>query len=177
LKTNERLIIAFKGLKDGIHEFRFSKSDKFFESIEYAEFQKGNIEIFVILDKKPQYLAFEISIEGQVMVICDRCLDSFYLPFEFNGTLYAKFSSNDEDIENDEMIYLSPNDFEIDLTHYIYESVCLILPVKRIHPDDKKGKSTCNKKMLKELDKLSYHSTQDENIDPRWEKLKNLNNN
>jgi uncharacterized protein len=176
LKTNERLIIAFKGLNDGIHEFRFSKSDKFFESIEYSEFQKGNIEVLVVLNKKPQFLSFEVNIEGQVMVTCDRCLDSFYKPIEFQGTLYAKFTVEEELVENDEIMFLSPNDFEIDLTHYIYESVSLSLPVKRIHPDDKKGKSTCNKKMLKELEKLRFHSAQ-EDIDPRWEILRKLNNN
>ena len=176
MKTKERLTIAFKGLKDGIHEFRFSKSDKFFESIEYAEIQKGNLEVFIILDKKPQYLAFDVNIEGQVMVTCDRCLDEFFMPLEYSGTIIAKFTVEKENDENDEMMFLSPIDFEIDLTHYIYESVYLSLPVKRIHPDDKKGKSTCNKKMLKELENLSYQSSQ-EDIDPRWEILRKLNNN
>lgn len=176
MNTNERLSIAFKELKEGIHEFRFSKSDKFFESLDYSEFEKGNIEVFVTLDKKTRYLSIEIEINGQVLVTCDRCLDMFYMPFEFNGTLIAKFSMSEESNESDEMIILSPNDFEVDITHYVYESVCLSIPVKRIHPDDKRGKSTCNKEMIKELKKLNSNTIQDE-TDPRWEKLKNFNNN
>jgi uncharacterized protein len=175
LNTNERLSIAFKGLKDGIHEFRFSKSDKFFENLDYSEFEKGNIEVFVTLDKKTQYLSMDIIISGQVYVSCDRCLDMFYMPFEFNGTLIVKFSVDLEN-NNDEMIILSPNDFEVDITHYVYESVCLSLPVKRIHPEDKRGKSTCNKEMIKKLKILNNQSVHNE-IDPRWDKLKNFNNN
>lgn len=176
MNTNERLIIAFKGLKDGIHEFRFSKSDKFFESLDYSEFKKGNIEVFVTLDKKTRYLSMEIGINGQVMVSCDRCLDMFYMPFEFNGTLIAKFSVDEESNFDDEILFLSPNDFEVDISHYVYESVCLSLPVQRFHPDDKRGKSTCNKEMIKEFKKLNNKTVQKE-TDPRWEKLKNFNNN
>jgi uncharacterized protein len=176
LNTKERLTIAFKGLKDGIHEFRFSKSNKFFESLDYSEFEKGNIEIFVVLDKKPKYLSLEININGQVTVVCDRCLEAFYMPFEFNDTLIAKFNIEKDVAENDEVVYLASNDFEIDITHYVYESVCLSLPVKRTHPEDRNGKNTCNKQMIKELKKLSNISITQE-IDPRWEVLKNLSNN
>jgi len=176
LNTNERLSIAFKGLKEGIHEFRFSKSDKFFVSLDYSEFKKGNFEIFVTLDKKTRFLSMEVDISGQVLVSCDRCLDMFYMPFKYNGTLIAKFSVDEENKCNDEILILSPNDFEVDITHYVYESVCLSLPVQRTHPDDKQGKSTCNKEMIKELKKLSKQKVKEE-TDPRWDKLKNFNNN
>lgn len=175
MNTSERLSVAFKGLKDGIHEFRFSKSDSFFESIEYSEFAKGNVEVFVELDKKPQYLAMGIDISGQVLVTCDRCLDLFYKPFEYSGTLYAKFSFDEEKGDDKDFLFLSPNDYELDITHYVYESVCLSLPLQRIHPDDKRGKSTCNKKIIEELKKLNNQSAKQE-IDPRWEKLKKFNN-
>jgi uncharacterized protein len=176
LNTNERLRVAFKGLKDGFHEFKFSKSDSFFESLDYSEFNKGNIEIFVQLEKKPQYLAMNIDITGQVLVTCDRCLDLFYLPFEYSGMLYAKFSFDEGNRNDEEFLFLSPNDYEVDITHYVYESVCLSLPLKRIHLNDKHGKSTCNKKMIKELNKINKQSTHEE-IDPRWENLKKFNNN
>jgi uncharacterized metal-binding protein YceD (DUF177 family) len=44
-----------------------------------------------------------------------------------------------------------------------------------MHPNDAKGKSTCNKDMLKRI--KAVNAQEEENVDPRWEKLKNLNNN
>jgi uncharacterized protein len=176
LNTSERLRVAFKGLNDGLHEFRFSKSDSFFESLDYSEFSKGNIEVFVELEKKPQYLALNINISGQVLVTCDRCLDLFFLPFEYSGTLIAKFSFDELKKEDEEFLFISPNDYEVDITHYVYESVCLSLPLKRIHPEDKRRISTCNKKMIKELERINRQPFQ-EGIDPRWDNLRKFNNN
>lgn len=172
----DRLKIAFKGLKDGYHEFEYSLGDSFLTNIEYSEFEKGSIEVKVKLDKKPQYLAMDIELNGKVQVACDRCLDFFYIPVLYNGQLYAKFSDQADNEENEELMILSPGESEIDISHYVYESICLSLPYQRIHPNDKKGKSTCNKEMLIELNKHKIDERVEE-IDPRWEKLKNINNN
>jgi uncharacterized metal-binding protein YceD (DUF177 family) len=177
LSTKERLKIAFKGLSDGVHEFDYSIEDSFFQALEYSEFKKGNAEVHIDLVKRPQYLEFAINIEGEVEVTCDRCLDEFYMPFDFDGNLYVKFSEEAEEIENiDELIVISPADSEVDLTHYVYESISLSLPYQRIHPEDEKGKSTCNKEMLKRFKTLEAKEEK-KDIDPRWNKLKDINNN
>lgn len=175
MNTKERLNIAFKGLKEGWHDFEFSVSDAYFAGLEYSEFEKGNLEVKVKLNRKPQYLVLEVTIEGEVGVTCDRCLDKFFMPVEFEGNLYVKFTGEDSEGDED-LIILPPEDYEVDISHYVYESVCLSLPYQRFHPNDKKGKSTCNKEMLKQYEKHVLQQETEE-IDPRWEKLKNLKNN
>ena len=141
MNNNERLNIAFKGLSDGIHKFEYSLSDNFFRALDYSEFEKGKAEVQIEMNKKPQYLSFAIAIEGEVEVVCDRCLDAFSMPFEYDGELFVKFSIEEEEVENiDELIVISPADYEVDLTHYVYESICLSVPYQRIHPNDAKGK-------------------------------------
>jgi uncharacterized protein len=180
LNTSEQLIIPYKGLADGKHELEFNVSDKFFQSLDYSEFNSGNVTIYIGLDKKPSHLVLEIEIEGKVGVICDRCLDTFDAEVEFSGVLYIKFSGNDdsESESNEELLVLSPDDFEVDLTHYLYESICLGVPSVRVHPLNSKGKSACNKEMIKIIKEHSGgQASKIVEIDPRWEKLKNLNNN
>ena len=176
MNTSERLIISFKGLKEGWHDFNFKLTQKFFQTIDYSEFKNGSLDVKIRMERKTTHLVFNFEIVGIVNVLCDRCLEFFDTDLKFSGNLFVKFSREyEEENINEELLILSPEDNEIDLTHYIYESVCLSLPYQHFHPLDVKGKSTCNKSMLKKLKELSKHKI--EEIDPRWEKLKKLNKN
>jgi uncharacterized protein len=153
LDRSKRLIIAFKGLADGKHQFKLSRGDDFFAAIEYSEFEKGEIEIKVDLDKGFNGLTFNIAIKGQVMVSCDRCLDLYYEKVKFEGPLFAKYSDDPDAEGNDEIIFLGKNDYEIDITHFVYESVCLSLPYQRVHKKGKDGKGGCNEEMIELIKK------------------------
>ena len=171
----ERLVIPFKGISDGRHNFLFFISKKFFENIEYSEIKNGNLSVNIGMNKNPQYLLFEIKISGKVEVICDRCLDYFYMLVDYSGKLYGKFVNERKELEED-CIALLPFDEMADLTHYIYESIILSLPSQRFHPIDKNGKSSCNKFMINKLKKLSKTGSVKNENDPRWNKLKELYN-
>ena len=164
---------------DGKHELEFNVGNVFFQALDYSEFKTGEVTIYIGLDKKPTHLVLEIEIEGKVGVICDRCLDTFDVEVDFSGVLYIKFSGNENtnSESNEELLVLSPDDFEVDLTHYLYESICLGVPYKREHPLNSKGKSTCNKEMMKKLAEHSGGKAHKVEDDPRWDILKNLNNN
>jgi uncharacterized metal-binding protein YceD (DUF177 family) len=49
------------------------------------------------------------------------------------------------------MITMPLDEHEIDLVSFFYEYIHLALPIKRIHPDDEKGNSTCNPEMIRKL--------------------------
>ena len=170
--------IAYQGLTDGLHEFDFEISDPFFEQLEYSEIKKGSLLAHVVLNKKPQLLEFSFKINGTVEIMCDRCLDNFNYPIDFTGKLFVKFSASEENLDDD-VICLSPEDNELNIAHYLYESINLSIPLKRVHPTDKKGKPLCNPEMLKKLKELEIKSPAVENVDPRWDELKKLmeNNN
>ena len=175
MKSNRQFIIPFKGLKVGKHNFVYDIDDTFFDDYEQSEITKGNIHVEVDLDKKANMLELYFSIEGDVLVICDRCLDEFEIPIDYETELFVKFGDVSEE-QTDEIIVLSHNEFELDVAQYIYEFVHLSLPYKRVHPDDSRGRSTCNKEMLKKLDEYIIREN-DENKDSRWDDLKNLLNN
>ena len=63
---------------------------------------------------------------------------------------------------------------ELDLQQHLYEFIHLALPIKRVHPGDKNGKSTCDPVMLKKLEELIVEEEKEER--PRWDELKKLMN-
>ena len=175
MKPNRQFVIPFKGLKVGKHSFVYDIDDKFFDDYAQSEVTQGKIHVEVDLDKKASLLEFYFSLEGKVIVTCDRCLNEFEMPIAYNTELFVKFGDVTEE-QTDEIIVLSHNEFELDVAQYIYEFVHLSLPYKRVHPDDANGHSTCNKEMLKKLDEYIIREN-DDNKDPRWDDLKNLLNN
>lgn len=170
--------IVYQGLSEGLHEFDFEIEDAFFEQLEYSEIKKGNLKTKVFLNKKSTFLELDFQINGYVVLTCDRCLDEYNQPIDYDGKLFVKFSENEDELAED-VICLSPSEHELDISHYIYESINLSIPLKRVHPDNEFGDVACNPEMLEKLNKYKTDEPADENIDPRWEDLRNLmaNNN
>ena len=66
---------------------------------------------------------------------------------------------------------------QIDISQYIYEMIVLSIPLKRVHPGIKDG--TLKTPALDKLNELRINdqkkeTIQEENTDPRWDKLKKL---
>lgn len=173
LHIRNQYIVSFGGLKEGIHDFNFEVNDEFFEEYTALEVKKGHLDIHINMIKKTSFLTFDISISGKVYVRCDRCLDFFFQDIGFEGMLYVKFSEKDQKNETaDEVIFLHQGDHEIDLKHYLYESISISMPYTRIHPEVG-GVSSCNKEMIFHLEK--HHYKTDSNIENHtWDKLKDL---
>jgi DUF177 domain-containing protein len=172
MKRNSDYIIHFKGLGFGKHEFNYAIHDEFFALFENSEIEKGSVKVEFILDKKSNFMEFIFNMSGTVGIPCDRCLDNYNQPIDYKGKIIVKFGEERNEI-SDEMIVLSKDDFEIDLKDYIYELIFLNIPLRKVHPDDEDGNSTCNQEMLNKLEKYTYQEESNK-IDSRWSKLNDL---
>lgn len=162
----------FKSLKTRIHHFSFNLDSRFFGHFENPDFRGGAININVKMDKQPHLITLFLAFSGNVRVICDRCLDEFDLPLDFESTLFAKFG--EESLENDaDVIYIDTNTHELNLAEYFMESIRINLPIRRVHQKDHSGNDLCNKLMIEKLDK---HQIKDniKRTDPRWDSLKDI---
>ncbi|MGE0077748.1 MAG: DUF177 domain-containing protein [Bacteroidales bacterium] len=169
--------INFKGLKLGKHSFEFDLNDDFFREFEEGEISKGQLKAIVELNRQNLLLEFKIKIKGTVQVVCDRCLEVFDLPTTFSGDLFAKVGSVAEEETDDEIIFLSEDDYEVNLAQYLYESVCLSLPLQRYHGLNGTKASDCDKEMLAKMNVTNESESTDDDIDPRWDALKKLKKN
>jgi uncharacterized protein len=165
-------IIPLSGLKEGWHAYNFEIGETFFGQFEGSEITKGDLAADVELDKHASHLDIKIRITGEVIISCDRCLEIFSYPIESENRLLVKLGNKWDDDDPD-LLSIPVDEHELDIKQYLYEFIHLSLPLKRVHPDDKNGKSTCNPEMLL---KINEHALNDE-IDPRWDKLKKLMNN
>jgi len=165
--------IGLSGLKEGRHTIDFEIDNKFFESFEESEIKEGSLFANIELEKRSTHIDLLIRISGKVNVCCDRCLEMFFYPVESESRLLIKFGKKIADADPD-IISLTTDDHELDLQQHLYEYIHLALPIKRVHPDDQYGNSTCDPEMLK---KLREHIVEEENEnDPRWDELKKLMN-
>jgi uncharacterized metal-binding protein YceD (DUF177 family) len=150
LKIENQYTIQFKGLKEGVHDFSFSIGKPFFEAFEYLAIPDGELDVQVELIKKTNFLELTVDLKGDMQVQCDRCLEYFSMPVEYQGHLVVRFSAEEKEPDED-VIFLHPEDYQIDLKHYLYECLSLNIPIRKVHPDLPNGAPGCDPEMLNTL--------------------------
>lgn len=141
-------IVPFTGLKDGQHQLSFEIGKEFFESFEYSLIESGELAIEMDLDKNPNMLTTYYSIKGTVDTTCDRCNDPMTVKIKGDFKLVFKFGREESD--NEELIVLPPEAFELELAPYFYEFINVSLPIKKVHPP-----GLCNEEMVELIGKYS----------------------
>jgi uncharacterized protein len=165
--------IEIEGRKNGTYRFSYELSDDFFELFENSLLDKGSLSVELKMIKKNKLYEFIYHIEGEIELICDRCLGKFMQPVEVDAMQIVKVG--DEYKEVDERTVMIPEaQKSINVAQWIYEDVALTVPLRKVHPDDENGNSTCDKEMLDILEKYSINEKEDTKIDPRWGALKDL---
>ena len=173
MEETQRYSIAFKGLKNGHHEFRFAVDKSLFEAFENTEIKDGACEVRVDLNREESQLVLDVSISGHVVVACDRCLEDCRIPIDFEGRLLVKFSDEVREYDG-EVLWLLPGEEQVDLAQYIYESIVLSLPYQRVHPEGE-----CNPEMLErfrivsegEFEAIEKRAVSHEHNEGEWAKL------
>jgi uncharacterized protein len=165
--------IGISGLIEGHNTIDFEIDNKFFERFEESEVKEGSLLANIELEKRSSHIDLLIRISGSVRVCCDRCLEMFFYPVDCENRLLVKLGKKIEDIDPD-IISIPADEHQLDMQQFFYEYIHLALPIKRVHPDDKDGNSSCDPEMIKRLDELIVED-QNEN-DSRWDELKKLMN-
>ena len=120
-------------------------------------------------------MILHFNISGEMKLGCDVCLADYPYDVEIDERQIAKFTNN-ADLEEDteEIIALTKNENEINVATLIYEYITLAVPyINRC--DDEGNTEWCDQEMIEKLKQLSGSSNEEgENVDPRWEALKNI---
>jgi len=197
MENEKDYLIPFLGLKLGKHHYDFRIGNDFIESFGYEDFEKINVDVNLILEKKATHLELNFSHVGLATVPCDSTNQIFDLPISGNLRLIVKFGEEYND-DNEDMLVLPFSEFQLDVKQYIYEMIVLSIPVKRVHPDLINDDDLLEDEDLDFLDNEDldiFDSIEDDEedfvdeigesdeiesieknniIDPRWEKLKQL---
>lgn len=170
----KEFIIPFVGLKEGKHHFSFEITKTFFDYFGYDEFNDVAITIAMLLNKKSTMMELEFEARGTINVNCDLTNEPYNQPIEADLKLIVKFGEEFND-ENEEILILPHGEYEVSVQQYIYEMIVLAKPLKLIHPGIEDG--TLDTEILSKTEEYKIMKNTEEvneDIDPRWNKLKNL---
>jgi len=163
--------IAFKGLSQGKHIFEYEIDNKFFSEFGGGVVDEGKVNVRITLEKQSALMILWFDVKGTVQVQCDRCLEMYDQPINGSERIFVKFGEK-EFVEGDDVIWVSTNDYQLNVAQLIYEFICLAIPIKRVHPDDENGNTTCDPAMIEKLGK--YIVREGEENKSIWNDLKKL---
>jgi len=171
MKWKREFEIAFVGLKQGEHHFNYQIKDSFFDNFANPGFEKSEIDVKMILDKKSDVFLLNFDIHGKALTQCDRCGDDFEMRiWDAFDHVVKLVDDSDVNLKNEvdpEVTYLSKSDSLLDVSKLVYEYIVFSLPVQKVHELDEDGNSTCNKEVLKMLNEQTPHTT-----NKMWDALK-----
>ena len=167
----KQFVIPFSGLKAGNYTFTFEIDDRFFEHFEYSEIKHGRIHVDVVLERQQRMMVFNFLIAGNVILPCDRCGEIFSQPVDGEEKLIVKFGPEHEE-ESEDILVITEDEHELDLSQYIYEYIHLLLPLRKVHGTDEQGNSLCDPDVINRISEK-----EEPPVDPRWDALRKIKDN
>ena len=172
MKDLKQFNIRYVGLKNESHLFEYQIDNTFFEAYNFDEFFESNINVSLTLEKKSTLMNLFFTASGSINIACDVSGEAFDQEMKAALSLIVNFGEEFND-ENEEILILPYTEFQLNIAKYIYEMIVLAIPTRRIHPQVVDG--TMESEALKKLETLRVkEKNTTDNVDPRWDKLKNL---
>lgn len=174
MKDLKQFDIPFIGLKEGSHLFEYHIDKTFFEAYQFDDFNDCDVNTTINFAKKSSLMELNFAINGSVNVPCDMTGELFNQKIDGTLHLIVKFGHEYND-DNDEILILPNEAYQINVSQYIYELIILSVPNKRVHPDVLDG--TMKSEALEKLEELRIDeekTVEEKTTDPRWDKLKDL---
>ena len=164
-------VIPIVGLKFGEYSYKFKVNGKFFKEFDNTDIQEGNLQISLILKKRSNHMELMFRAKGIVHCQCDRCGGDLNLPIDHQEMRIIKFSQEDFD-NTDDVLVIAREDHQINVSHIVYETIFLGLPIRKFHDQEINGQ-ICDQEVLIRL--KEYQKKEVNNgVDDRWSALKKL---
>jgi len=174
--------VVLKDLSTEPRVYEYVLDEAYFKKIDSPEVQKGNLVAKITVQKKTASFELNFSLDGIVLVPCNRCLDDMQQPITYKEKLQVKFGETFS--EEDEIVIVPESEGKINVAWFLYEFIVLNIPIKHVH-----APGECNKTMVTKLKKHIARSKDDDDdldidddelemedttIDPRWDGLQNI---
>lgn len=179
--------LPLKSLAPGKHQFDYHLGKQFFTDMESADVHEADLTVALTVDYDGEFYKLDFHITGEVVLICDRCLDDLHFPIDASYKITVKYGEDYND-DNDEVLEIPMSDATLNVSYMIYDTVVLAIPIKHVHPMGK-----CNRQMsalLKKhrarsndedaeledelIDEIDQIDAADSAPDPRWNALRKL---
>jgi len=182
--------LPLKSLGVGTHEFEYNLDKQFFVNMESSDIHDADLSVHLTVQYNGDIYNLDFHITGEVVLICDRCLDDLHYPITASYHIVVKYGEDYND-DNDEVLEIPETDNTLNVAYMIKDTVELAVPMKHVHPLGK-----CNRQMsamlkkhratsgdedaemenelIDEIDNIDAQSSAEGNSDPRWDALRKL---
>lgn len=179
--------LPLKSLGVGTHEFEYHLDKQFFVNMESSDIHDADLNVALTVQYNGDIYNLDFHITGEVVLICDRCLDDLRFPIDATYHIVVKYGED----YNDEVLEIPETDNTLNVAYMIKDTVELAIPMKHVHPLGK-----CNRQMsamlkkhratsgdddaelenelIDEIDNIDAQSSAAGNSDPRWDALRKL---
>lgn len=166
--------IRFSGLKNGFHYFDYEIGGDFFGHFNGSLIENAGLQVALELERKTSGLVLQFKLTGWLEMPCDRCLKQIQVPVTGDAELVVKLSA-DPGESTDSLWFLPITAYEINVGQFLYETISLMVPLRALCGQDNSDSCQADfEALMQQYDGSVAKEEVDGDIDPRWEKLKNL---
>ncbi len=156
--------VDIKAMPTDDETYQWQVDDDFFKAVEGSEIQQGRLNVKLRVKRISEVCELTFRLSGEVMVPCDRCLELMPVSVNAEYTVRAKWGEEYED--DGEILTVPEADGALNVAWNIYEFAALEIPIRHVHPD---GQCGAQESLL-----TVENKAEEQSIDPRWEKLRQL---
>ncbi len=180
--------LPLKSLAPGTHQFEYHIGETFFTNMENTDIHGADLNVVLTVNYTADRYLLTFDIKGEVILMCDRCLDDLHYPIEASYRMTVEYG-DDYNADSDELLIIPNSDNYLNVAYMIYDTIVLAIPMKHVHPMGK-----CNRQMSAILRKHRANRALDEDseleeeliesideiepddtpADPRWDALKGI---
>lgn len=161
--------ISLRLLEENVTVFSYQLDDAFYQGIDQQEIKGGKVSATVTIKKVVDAYDVTLQQQGEIQIVCQRCLENMALPIDIVDHLVVKYGTDTTE-ETDELVVLRDNE-TFQIGWFLFEFAALTIPICPVHPEGE-----CDPEMMAKLNEYAPNAEK-ESIDPRWEQLKSLINN
>ena len=138
----KRYVIDAQTVQQSDFEFELQVGMELFEAMEMTDISGADFKLTVTGHKEAHNRSvIQLSGEGTVVTLCDRCLDDVTLEVDVEAEMTLLFGDVAKEFDGEE-VTLQRGD-ELSIAQFMYDSIMLALPMIRAH---KEGE--CNPDMI-----------------------------
>jgi uncharacterized protein len=117
----------------GLNNDSFAVDDTFFAEFEFSPIHEGNLQVSCVIDKSSTHLDAKFHFQGEIKIECDRCLEPYPYPLDFEERVVYSFDETLE-FDTDEVVLIEESTPTLFFAQDFYDFIILQIPLRRV-PD------------------------------------------
>ena len=115
---------------DGVLVYKLETD--FWKLFESSLIEKGTLTATVSVIKSSRSIRLLFTIQGKVLLVCDRSLEAFDYPIQLEKAVDFKWGHENKELDAD-LYMLEEHACTLNIAQHLYDFISLAIPMKKIH--------------------------------------------